>query len=200
MFSYLLRLGWSFSDREVITREDAIKLFDLKRIGKSPARFDGDKLRDVNAHFIREMGDSALHDLIAPHITPTSNAAQPRILSLLPLLKERAKTHLDIIGSLTYLIHDGGVDIQPSAAALLTNDAKALLLDLDTALANKAWDLNSLKAAMSGFLAENNLKMSDVGPPLRAAITGMKQSPSIIDIMVALGRFETSTRIQVACK
>ena len=119
MFSYLLQLGWSYGSDKIITREDAIRLFDLDRIGKSPARFNIDKLRDVNAQFIKRMDDNTLHDLIAPYITPTSDAAEPRIRNLLPLLKERAKTHLDITESLSYLIHDGGVEIQPAAAALL---------------------------------------------------------------------------------
>ena len=200
MFSYLLRLGWSYGDREIITRDDAVRLFDLGRIGKSPARFDGDKLRDVNAHFIKEMDDNALHDLITPHITPTSDAAQTRITAMLPLLKERAKTHFDIIESLSYLIHDGGVEMQPSAAGLLTTQSKTILLELDAALPNGNWDLDNLTASINVFLAEKNLKMRDVGPPLRVAITGMKQSPSIVDLMVVLGRSETSARIRVACK
>ena len=200
MFSYLLRLGWSYGDKDIITRDDAIRLFDLDRIGKSPARFDVDKLRDINAHFIRGMDDSALHDLIKPHINPTSSAAQQRIIGMLPLLKERAKTHLDIIESLSYLMHDGGVKIQPSAAALLSPESKAILLNLDTALPNEDWDSDKLKASINAFLAEKNLKMRDVGPLLRAAVTGMTQSPSIVDIMVVLGRSETSTRIRAACK
>ena len=80
------------------------------------------------------MDDNALYDLITPHIHSKSEAAKPRIIGMLPLLKERAKTHFDIIESLSYLIHDGGVKIQPSAAALLTTEAKAILLELDAAL------------------------------------------------------------------
>lgn len=200
MFSYLLRLGWSYGDKEIITRDDAVRLFDLDRIGKSPARFDGDKLLDVNAHFIKEMDNNSLHDLITPHITPTSDAAKTRIMRMLPLLKERAKTHLDIIDSLSYLIHDGGVEIQPSAAGLLTAQSKTILLELDAALPNGNWTFDNLTASINVFLAGKDLKMRDVGPPLRAAVTGMKQSPSIVDIMVVLGRSETSTRIRIACK
>ena len=200
MFSYLLRLGWSYGDEEIITRDDAIRWFDLGRIGKSPARFDSDKLSNVNAHFIKKMDDNALHDLITPHITPSSEAARARIIGMLPLLKERAKTHFDIIESLSYLIHDGGVRIQPSAAELLTSESKAILLDLDAALPNEDWNLDKLTASINEFLAENKLKMRDVGPLLRAALTGMKQSPSIVHIMLLLGRSETSKRIRIACK
>ena len=202
MFSYLLRLGWSHGDMDIIPRDEAIDLFDLSRIGKSPARFDSDKLRDVNAYFIKTMDDDALYELIAASIgnAPTSSAAKLRIIKLLPLLKERAKTHLDIARSIGYLLDDGAVDTDDDAAKLLTDDAKAILRDLDISLATANWDLDGLKAAINAYLAEKGLKMRDIGLPLRAAVTGTKQTPSIIDIMVALGQSETSVRLQIACK
>ena len=118
----------------------------------------------------------------------------------MPLLKERAKTHLDIAGSIGYLLGDGAVDIDDDAAKLLTDDAKAILRDLDISLATANWDLDGLKAAINAYLAEKGLKMRDIGLPLRAAVTGTKQTPSIMDIMVALGQSETSERLQIACK
>ena len=180
-------------------------MFDLSRVGKSPARFDSDKLRDVNAYFIKIMDDDALYELIAAAIAqsgiaPTSSAAKSRIIKLLPLLKKRAKTHLDIAGSIGYLLVDGAVDINDEAAKLLTDDAKSILRDLDISLTTANWDLDGLKAAINAYLAKNSLKMSDIGLPLRAAVTGTKQTPSIIDIMVALGQSETSVRLQIACK
>ncbi|MDB3936686.1 glutamate--tRNA ligase [bacterium] len=202
MFSYLLRLGWSHGDMDIIPRDEAIDLFDLSHIGKSPARFDSDKLSDVNAYFIKTMDDEALYELIAASIgnAPTSSAAKLRIIKLLPLLKERAKTHLDIARSIGYLLDDGAVDTDDDAAKLLTDDAKAILRDLDISLATANWDLDGLKAAINAYLAERGLEMRDIGLPLRAAVTGTKQTPSIIDIMVALGQSETSVRLQIACK
>ena len=148
------------------------------------------------------MDDDALYGLIAASIgnAATSKAAKLRIIKLLPLLKERAKTHLEIAGSIGYLLVDGAVDINDEAAQLLTGDAKSLLLDLDISLATANWDLDGLKATINAYLAKKSLKMSDIGLPLRAAVTGTKQTPSIIDIMVALGQSETSVRLQIACK
>ena len=190
---------------DIIPRDEAIGLFDLGRIGKSPARFDSDKLRDVNAYFIKIMDDDALYELIAAALAqsanaPTSSAAKSRIITLLPLLKERAKTHLDIAGSISYLLVDGAVDINDEATKILTGDVKSILLDLDISLATANWDLDGLKAAIDAYLAKKSLKMRDIGLPLRAAVTGTKQTPSIIDIMVALGQSETSVRLQIACK
>ena len=72
---------------------------------------------------------------------------------MLPLLTERAKTHFDIVESLSYLIHDGGVEIQPNAAELLTSESKAILLDLDEALPNEDCNLEKLTASINEFLA-----------------------------------------------
>ena len=98
------------------------------------------------------------------------------------------------------MLVDGAVDINDEAAKILTDDANSILRDLDISLATANWDLDSLKVAINTYLANKSLKMRDIGLPLRAAVTGTKQTPSIIDIMVALGQSETSLRLQIACK
>jgi glutamyl-tRNA synthetase len=199
LFSYLLRLGWSHGDKDIFTRDEAIALFGLDHVGKSPARFDFDKLNDINAQFLRIMDDDALFALLEPILQASSPLAKARIIALMPLLKERAKTHLDIANAIGYLAHDGKVSIDVDAAALLTQEAKDRLLALDEALLAENWTADGLKQAIDGFMAANGLKMRDIGLPLRAAITGTKQSPSIIDIMAVLGQSETSLRIRAAC-
>jgi glutamyl-tRNA synthetase len=199
MFSYLLRLGWSHGDQDIFTRDEATALFDLGHVGKSPARFDLDKLYDVNSQFLRQMDEAVLCDMILDIEAPTSPDARARLLTLMPLLKERARTHLDIVDGAGYLLHDGAVPMAEEAASLLDDAAKARLLSLDQYLQGRVWRLPDLKQAVDEFMAENSLKMRDIGLPLRAALTGSKQSPSIIDIMAALGATETSRRIRSAC-
>ena len=198
--NYLLRLGWSHGDQEIISRADAVSLFDLGRVGKSPARFDFDKLADINSHYLRDMEDAGLWDLVAPHAMPTSPAAAARFTALAPLLKERAKTHLDIAGSIGYLIHDGPPPIEEDAAGLLDEDAKARLGALAEAMPQGGWSSESLSGFLKDWLSDNSLKMKDIGLPLRAALTGTKQSPSITDVMVALGPEEVTDRIRKTCK
>ena len=199
MFSYLLRLGWSHGDQDIFTRDEATALFDLGNVGKSPARFDLDKLYDVNSQFLRQMDEAMLCDMVLDAEAPTSPDARARLLTLMPLLKERARTHLDIVDGAGYLLHDGTVPIVEEAASLLDDAAKVRLLQLDQYLQGGVWGVPELKPAVDEFMAENNLKMRDIGLPLRAALTGSKQSPSIIDIMAALGATETSRRIRSAC-
>ncbi|MGA1185962.1 MAG: glutamate--tRNA ligase [Candidatus Puniceispirillaceae bacterium] len=200
MINYLLRLGWGHGDTEFFSREQAIALFSLDNVGKSPARFDLEKLRGVNAHYLQKLDGTALYDLIAPHITPTSASAKDRVIALLPLLKERAKTHLDIVPLLGYLVHDGAPDMTEEAGALLSDDAKSTLLKLANNLSGTSWEKDDLNSQIQRFLEDNALKMRDIGLPLRAAITGTKQSPSIVDIMAVLGEAETLARLRVACK
>ena len=82
----------------------------------------------------------------------------------------------------------------------MTNDAKSKLLKLATHLTNTTWKKDDLSSNIQRFLEDNGLDMRDIGLPLRAAITGTKQSPSIVDIMAVLGQAETLARLRVACK
>ena len=200
MFNYLLRLGWSHGDTEFFSRAQAVDWFSLDQVGKSPARFDLEKLRGVNAHYLQQLDAASLYDLILPHVTSTSQHAKDRVIALLPLFKERAKTHLDILPLLDFLLHDGAPNMTDDAAALLTSEAKDRLLKLAETLANSSWQKADLEQNLQAFLEHNGLKMRDIGLPLRAAVTGMKQTPSIVDIMAALGEDETLGRLRLACK
>lgn len=200
MINYLLRLGWGHGDTEFFSLEQAIDLFSLDNVGKSPARFDLEKLRVVNAHYLQQLDVTALYDLIAPHITPTSPFARDRMIAALPLLQERGKTYLDIASQLGYLLHDGAPEMTEEASELLNDDATRNLIKLGSNLTNKSWQKDDLNSHIQKFLEDNDLKMRDIGLPLRAAITGTKQSPSIIDIMAILGEAETLERLRVACK
>ena len=200
MFNYLLRLGWSHGDTEFFSREQATELFSLKGVGKSPARFDLEKLRGINARYLQQLDAATLYHLVAPHIAPTSTSAKDRVIALLPLFQERAKTHLDIVSQLGYLLHDGAPDITEEADALLNDDAKSNLVKLATSLSDTSWKKDDLNKNIQRFLENNNLRMRDIGLPLRVAITGTKQSPSIVDIMAVLGEAETFARLRVACK
>ena len=200
MFNYLLRLSWSHGNTEFFSRKQAIEWFSLDNVGKSPARFDPEKLRGINAHYLQQLDQATVYDLVLPHIETTSASAKERVIALLPLLQERAKTHLDILPQLGYLVHDGVPPISEDAVALLNDEAKSNLLKLAGTLADTSWQKDDLNSHIQSFLENNALKMRDIGLPLRAAITGTKQSPSIVDIMAVLGESETLARLRVACK
>ena len=200
MVNYLLRLGWGHGDDEVISRAQAIDWFSLDAVGRAPARFDPEKLGDLNAYYLRAMDDASLYALIAPLITPTSAAAEARIRTLMPLLRDRAKSHLEIVDAATFLLHDGAPDPDEGARALLDGAACNRLAALMAAAPATSWSVQSFQAFLGEWLRANGLGMKDIGLPLRAAVTGTRHSPSIVDVIVALGREETIRRVEETCK
>lgn len=200
--NYLSRLGWSHGDDEIFSREQAITWFDGTAIGKAPSRFDFDKLAAVNGHWLRSAKPEALAAMIMQSYhdpRPVSEHALERLIALMPHLTERAKLLTDLEGSVSYLMHDGVPDIDETAAVLLDDDAKARLLDFAIDLETAPSEIEAFKIFFQEWLTEKSLKMKDMGLPLRAAVTGTKQSPSILEIIVILGASEVIKRIQGVC-
>ena len=202
MLNYLSRLGWSHGDDEFFSMAQAASWFDGSAIGKSPSRFDFDKLAAVNAHWMRQTPSQQLTSQILASLDsakPLSPFAEDRLNQLMPVLTERAKTLTDVAGAISYIIYDGVPEIDEAAAALLDETAKARLVEFADDLADAPTDIDSFKTFFADWLAARGLKMKDMGLPLRAAVTGTKQSPSILDLMVALGSEEVSNRIRKVC-
>ena len=202
--NYLCRLGWSHGDDELFSRAEAEAWFDSDGIGKSPARFDVDKLRSVNAHWLRQLSADALADDILSHTSHSPPAASRGwLIALAPLLAERAHTLDELRASAGWLLHNGAPSPDEAAETILNQEAIARLKLFVTFLTNaddaKIASLDAFQAAFQAFLAENELKMKDLGLPLRAALTGTKAAPSITDIIVALGKAETVLRLEQIC-
>jgi len=199
MCNYLLRLGWSHGDEEIISREQAVAWFDLGKIGRAAARFDTGKLTAINAHYIRALPakEQARIMLAGKDADP---AIQDRLIRLAPAFAERAQLLGDLPAMAGFAIRDGAPEIEPEAAALLTEEACQRLLELADALPDDLGDTDQLKAWLNEWLSANGLKMRDIGPALRAAVTGMKQTPDILLITSILGADETRLRIHAICK
>lgn len=117
----------------------------------------------------------------------------------MPLLTDRAQTLAELATGQDYLIQDGAPVIADDAAGFLTDEAKGILAKFADTLPDTLSDLDHLKDVMNGFLEGEGLKMKHIGLPLRAALTGTKGSPSITDIIVALGTREVRSRISSSC-
>jgi glutamyl-tRNA synthetase len=202
MRNYLLRLGWSHGDDEIIPTQRAVELFTLEAIGRSAARFDLKKLDSINAHYMREMSDSAL----AGEALAFAERAQPgrafdakmqaRLTAAMPLLKPRAKTLVELLEKADFLFTDGVPALDKAAAAALTPDARGWLRKLLSALENGDWDLAALEARARDFATHEGIKLGDIAQPLRAALTGRTASPPVFDVLAVLGREESLTRIR----
>ena len=203
--NYLLRLGWGHGDEEVIDRARAIEIFDLEGIGRSPSRFDMAKLDNLNGHYLRETPDADIADLVFERLDGRSELvldpqSRERITRGLAGVKARAKTLIDLANGAAFYAATRPLAMNDKAAALLGDDARALmralLQDLD---AIEDWTEDALEALVRQLAEAQGVKLGAIAQPLRAALTGSNASPGIFEVMAILGRDEARARIEDIC-
>lgn len=201
LFNYLLRLGWGHGDEEIISREDALRWFDLDHVGRSPSRFDMKKLENLNGHYLREASDGRLAGLASTWIeTLIGRSLSADELALLtramPELKPRAKNLIELSEGATFLFKTHPLDVDERAAALLQGEAPHLLAQVHAALsALPEWTAEQAEQAVRGVSERAGVKLGQVAQPLRAALTGRATSPGIFDVLILLGREESLARV-----
>ena len=201
MRNYLLRLGWSHGDDEIISTEQALEWFGIDAVGRSPARFDFDKLDSLNGHYLRQADDQRLAGLVAEryaaaHGQQPDECALARLVNGMQGLKQRAKTISELAENAYFYLDERPLALAPEAAKLVAGEGAARLARLAPAVAAvESWDEETLERAARAFAAHEGVKLGDVAQPLRAALTGSRTSPGIFEVMVVLGRAETLARI-----
>ena len=200
MRNYLLRLGWSHGDDEIISTERAIGWFDLDAVGRAPARFDFAKLDNLNGHYIRIATDERLSDLVAQRLEkvlgqPISEIRRARLLRAMPELKLRPKTLAELATNALFLVSERPIRLDEKATQLSTPDARALLAEVAKQLEDVDWRVDDLERRVREFASQRGIKLGTIAQPLRAALTGSTASPGIFEVMEILGREETLGRI-----
>jgi glutamyl-tRNA synthetase len=203
--NYLARLGWSHGDDEIFSSEQATEWFELDDVNKGASRFDFAKLQSVNAHYIRAASDGELLErieAILPEIdggpvfaAKLDDPARQRLLALMPLLKERARTLVELLQSARFLVAARPVQLDERASAVLDGVARERLGRLARALAGTPWTTADLEAAVRSLAEAEGIKLGQLAQPLRAALTGSASSPPIFDVLAALGREESLARL-----
>lgn len=205
--NYLVRLGWSHGDDEIMSTEDMIRWFDLDAIGRSPARFDFTKLENLNGHYLRAAPDAEIMtrlkallpqlpngDELAAKIDPEGWSKLERAL---PGLKERAKTLVELLDGAEYLFAKRPLSLDAQAKKLLDEAGRKTLAALLPRLESVApWSQETLEACVRTYVEETGVKLGKVAQPLRAALTGRSTSPGIFDVLDVLGREESLARIR----
>jgi len=198
MRNYLLRLGWSHGDDEIIPTPQAIEWFDLDHVHRSPARFDFAKLENVNAHYMKEADNQRLVDLVVPFIEKkglkVDDLGRQRLLAGMDELKNRAKTLLQMADEGAFYCKSVPLDFDEKAKANLDPAVLKILADKFNQLEN--FTPESIESACKEVA--NDLqggKLGKVAMPLRAALTGTTVSPSVFHAAVILGKDETLARL-----
>jgi glutamyl-tRNA synthetase len=200
MRNYLLRLGWSHGDDEIISTEQAIAWFDLDAIGRGAARFDMARLTSLNAEYLRRTDDAELADLIAPRLEAeglsVDEPARTRLAAGMAGLKPRASTLVDLAERARFYVARRPLPLDPKAAKLLDPPARERLAALAAALhGTTPWDEAPVEGVVRAQAEASGAKLGDLAQPLRAALTGSTASPGIFEVMAVLGREETLGRI-----
>ena len=201
LINYLVRLGWGHGDQEIFSREEMINYFELDHVSKSASAFNTEKLQWLNQHYIRELPP----EYVAKHLEwhykdqgiDTSNG--PKLTEIVSMLAERCKTLKEMDSSSRYFFEEFETFDEAAAKKHFKgNAAEALTKVKEKLTALSSWDLHSTHEAIEQTAAELEVGMGKVGMPLRVAVTGSGQSPSMDVTLVGIGRDRVLARIQRA--
>lgn len=199
MRNYLLRLGWSHGDSEIISDTQAIEWFALEKIGKSPSRFDFTKLNHVNKHYIKEKSDVELLNLMAGFFDrEILENEKNRIIKALKFLKEKPNTIKEIAIAAQVYLDNFSAEIDENSTVILS-EKKSLILDLFNIFKNlEEWNHDGIKNAINDYAVSKSIKIKDFGPALRIALTFSSASAGgIFDVVESLEKPEVLRRLQL---
>ena len=202
MRNYLLRLGWSHGDEEIISDEQAIKWFNLDRVGKSPSRFDFAKLNHLNHHYLKQKTNKDLSILVFDFLEKKPNQEEEnRLILALNFLKEKSDLITQIADNCKIYFNDFRQEFNEQDLKIL-QEKKSLLQNL-LSIFNKIdnWNSENIKTNIDEFAKENSLKIKDFAPILRLALTfSSASSGGIFEIVEILGKDEIINRLNNALK
>ena len=203
MRNYLTRLGWAHGDAEIFTSEEAMKMFDLKGIGRAPARLDFKKLENTCGHHMAMTDDAALLHELDGYLTsvgkPALTHSQRDLLSRgLYCLKDRAKTFPELLEKAQFALAARPIVADDAAAKALDTVSRGILKSLTPRLQNASWTKETLETILNDAAAENGNGFGKLAAPIRAALAGRTATPSVFDMMLVIGRDETIARLDEA--
>ncbi len=207
LVNYLVRLGWSYGDQEVFTREELIQYFSFETVGKSSAVFNPEKLLWLNSQYIMNSDPLRLAELVIPFlerekIIHEGQALDTQWLSkAIMTLRERAKTLVELAVSLRYYIAED-VDYDEKARTKFLNE-KSLpyLTELKQDLVHlEDFSAPELEKVFKALVERHGIKLGNLAQPVRVAITGGTESPGIFEVLGIVGKEKTLKRLEKAIK
>ncbi|MDA9172843.1 glutamate--tRNA ligase [Candidatus Pelagibacter sp.] len=197
--NYLLRLGWSYEDKEIFTLEESIKHFNLEGIGKSPSKLDMSRILSMNEHYIKNIDESELYKHLVEYCEIYKEKIKPekeiKIKPSLTFLKNKAKTLEDIFNNAKYIILDE-VKFDDQDLKLIDDKAKNIIAEFKNKLSSTD-NLNKevLEPIVNDLIKKHDTNFKGVGQPIRVALTGSKFGPGLYDIIISLGKEEVEKRL-----
>ena len=198
--NYLLRLGWSYKDKEIFTLDESIKYFNLEGIGKSPSKLDMSRILSMNEYYIKNIDEDDLFDKFIEYSklfkSEISSDKNDKIRKSISFLKNKAKTLEDIYNNGQYIIVDE-VNFNKEDIKLIDEKAKKIILDFMTKFSKTDQHSREIyEAIVNELIKSHDTNFKGVGQPLRIALTGTKFGPGIYDILLSLDKESIINRIK----
>ena len=198
--NYLLKLGWSYKDKEIFTLDESIQYFNLEGIGKSPSKLDMSRILSMNEHYIKNINEEELYKHLLEYCEIYKNKItaekKKKIRASLTFLKNKAKTLEDIFNNAKYIILNV-VKFNEEDLKLIDNKAKKIISEFnDKVLLIDILNKESIELIINDLIKKYNTNFKSVGQPLRIALTGSKFGPGLYDIIISLGKEETLARLK----
>ena len=197
--NYLLRLGWSYKDKEIFTLDESIKFFNLGGIGKSPSKLDMSRILSMNEHYIKNIDENDLFNQLTEYCklykSEIKSNKKDNFKKSLSFLRNKAKTLEDIFNNGQYIMVDE-VNFNQDDIKLIDDKAKKVISDFSAKLSEvDKLSRETLEPIVNELIKSNDTNFKGVGQPLRIALTGSKFGPGIYDIIISLGKEEVSKRL-----
>ena len=197
--NYLLRLGWSYKDKEIFTKQESIDLFDLSGVGKSPSKLDMARILSINETYIKTIDEKELFNFFKEYASKykkTINKSKEAILvKSMSFLKNKAKTLEDIWNNAQYIIKDT-VEIGVEDKKLIDDLSKTIIKEFITDYEKlSSLSKETLEPLVKSLIEKNKTNFKGVGQPLRIALVGSRFGPGLYDVILSLNKSEVLKRL-----
>jgi glutamyl-tRNA synthetase len=198
--NYLLRLGWSYKDKEIFTLKESIQFFNLEGIGKSPSKLDMSRILSMNEHYIKTIDENELYNHLVQYCElykeKIKSDKEDKIKPSLIFLKNKAKTLEDIYNNAKYIIFDE-VSFNEDDLKLIDHKSKKIISEFNNSVKDlKVLNKEALELIVNNLIKTYETNFKGVGQPLRVALTGSKFGPGVYDIIISLGKEEVEKRLR----
>jgi len=207
LVNYLVRLGWSYGDQEVFTRDELVKYFSFENVGKAAAVFNPEKLLWLNSQYIINSTPERLAELVMPFLEKSGVIEKGQAMDMAWLskaivtLRERSKTMVELANSLRYYIAEEVEFNEKAKEKFLNEKSRDLLAALKEALAAvPEFSHHDLEQVFKSVVEKHGVKLKDLAQPVRVAMTGGTESPGIFEVLEVLGKEKTIRRLERAIR
>ncbi|MBI5286387.1 MAG: glutamate--tRNA ligase [Deltaproteobacteria bacterium] len=199
MLNYLARLGWSYGDQEIFSIAELIEKFTLEDVGKSSGVFNPEKLLWLNAHYIKEGKPEVIANLAAPFLEARGYRVGERLPKIVKTLQERSKTLVEMADVAGFYFKEEVIYDEKAAGKFLTPEMATIFQGLVERLeVLEPFTQDTIQGVFQEIMKERNLKLGGIAQPVRVALTGGTVSPGVFEMIEAMGKEMTISRLKRA--